>query len=275
METSCNKKWELYDRLIEGIPAGLTVREVFAGRSRTMVRSEAGCGIAMASKQTSYPSSAPQDCVGSSLRDVAALVRSWNFKDASLGLAAMNAWYNTKPHVESAKARISEKYGLFRESGGRPFPEGSAYTQSEDAFLCYQDLVRGKKVAVIGHFAYLEKRYAGICDLSILERDPHKGDYPDTACEYILEDQDYVFITGSTMINKTLPRLLQLCARARIILCGPSTVMSDILFDCGADDLAGFMVEDVDACRSYIGQDSRTLFESGKMVRLVREECCR
>ena len=155
-----------------------------------------------------------------------------------------------------------------------PQAEIGLLTQSEDAFLCYRDLVRGKKVASVGHFAYLENRYADLCTLSILEREQQKGDYPDTAAEYLLEEQDYVFITGASLINKTLPRLLELCGTARVILCGPSTVMSGELFAWGVDDLAGFMVEDADACREFICLDSASVFESGKMVRLIREECC-
>ena len=277
MGTGTGGKWELYDRLIEGIPADLRAEEILVCRSRTMVRSESGCGIAMTVDGEAFPSCMPERPVGKSLRDVAGLVKSWNYLDASVGLAAMNAWYNAQEHLEAVKARMSAAERVDLAARAVECPVGAAQvgllTQTEDAFLCYQDLVRGKKVASVGHFAYLENRYAGLCELSILERDQRRGDYPDTAAEYLLEDQDYVFITGSTLINKTLPRLLQLCGSARVILCGPSTVMSEALFAWGVDDLAGFMVENADACREFISLDSASVFESGKMVRLVREEC--
>ena len=297
MGTGTGGKWELYDRLIEGIPADLRAEEILVCRSRTMVRSESGCGIAMTVDGEAFPSCMPERPVGKLLRDVAGLVKSWNYLDASVGLAAMNAWYNAKEHLEAVKARMSAAERVNLAARAVECPVGAAQavqptggtaqavqltggaaqagllTQTEDAFLCYQDLVRGKKVASVGHFAYLENRYAGLCELSILERDQRRGDYPDTAAEYLLEDQDYVFITGSTLINKTLPRLLQLCGSARVILCGPSTVMSEALFAWGVDDLAGFMVENADACREFISLDSASVFESGKMVRLVREEC--
>lgn len=41
-----------------------------------------------------------------------------------------------------------------------------------------------------------------------------------TVCEYIPE-QAYVFMTGVTLINKTMPRLLQLSCGAKVILIGP------------------------------------------------------
>ena len=67
--------------------------------------------------------------------------------------------------------------------------------------------IKGRKVAVIGRFPNLEP-LAAQCRLHILERRPQSGDFPDPACEYLLPSMDYVFITGSTFINKTLPRLL-------------------------------------------------------------------
>jgi uncharacterized protein (DUF4213/DUF364 family) len=67
---------------------------------------------------------------------------------------------------------------------------------------------KGKKVAVVGHFSLVEKQLGCKCSLSILEREPEGTDFLDSACEYILPEQDFVFITGMTLTNKTLPRLL-------------------------------------------------------------------
>lgn len=77
----------------------------------------------------------------------------------------------------------------------------------------------------------------GICDLVVLERRPLPGDYPDPASEYLLSDWEYVFITGTTIINKTLPRLLELCRGSKIILTGPSTPLTPALFRHGIDVL--------------------------------------
>ena len=38
---------------------------------------------------------------------------------------------------------------------------------------------------------------------------------PDPACEYILSEQDVVIMTATTLINKTMPRLLALSRNAR------------------------------------------------------------
>ena len=60
----------------------------------------------------------------------------------------------------------------------------------------------------MGHFPLVEKQLGRKCSLSILEREPEGADFLDSACEYILPEQDFVFITGMTLTNKTLPRLL-------------------------------------------------------------------
>jgi uncharacterized protein (DUF4213/DUF364 family) len=91
---------------------------------------------------------------------------------------------------------------------------------SENAFDSYSQLVKGKKTAVIGHFHKLEDYLKEAASISVLERKPTGNDFPDSACEYILPEQDFVFITGTTLINKTLPRLLTLAKNAHVVLGG-------------------------------------------------------
>lgn len=110
---------------------------------------------------------------------------------------------------------------------------------TQNAFSDYALAVQNKKAAVIGHFFNLEKFLTNAASVSVLERKPWPGDFPDSACEYILPEQDFVFITGSAFINKTLPRLLQLSGKSRAIVLGPSTPMSPVLFKFGADELSG------------------------------------
>lgn len=92
------------------------------------------------------------------------------------------------------------------------------------------------------------ERLAARCELTVLERAPQEGDLPDPACEYVLPEQDYVFITGTTLINKTLPRLLQLCEGARVVLVGPSVPFTTDWFDLGVEVLAGSVVVDPETC---------------------------
>ena len=73
---------------------------------------------------------------------------------------------------------------------------------------------------------------------------PEWGDYPAEAAEVLLPQQDFVFMTGATFANKTMPRLLELSKHAVTVLVGPSVPLHPILFDYGANGLSGFTVTD-------------------------------
>lgn len=246
--------WEIYDRLIEGIPDDISVLDVCSGETWSYVQSEVGLGVAMTIDSEVRPSIQKKRWIDCTLKECATYVKSWNFKEASLGLSAINAWYNTEKMLNKTKVIHGET------------------NMTRDAFLTYQDEVKGKAVAVIGHFPFLEKRFAPICNLSILERLPQKGDYPDTACEYLLQEQDYVFITGVTFINKTIERLLQLAKRSNVVLVGPSVPMADILFDFGIVALEGFQVEKEDMGKKIIKQSiNQGIFPCGRMVSVKKK----
>jgi uncharacterized protein (DUF4213/DUF364 family) len=194
------------------------------------------------------------EIAGMRTRDLAASVKSWNFHQAALGLAAINSALNSSPSIE-------------RTAGLSPGQQ-----PDEDVFTYMLDEFRGRKVAVVGHFRNLERLQA-VCDLSILERLPQPGDLPDPACEWILPEQDFVVITAATLINKTLPRLLELSRKARVILAGPSTPLTPRLFEFGIDLLGGLVVEDESRVWTVIQEGGQhQIFRGGsRMVKLARE----
>jgi uncharacterized protein (DUF4213/DUF364 family) len=237
--------WEMYDRLIAAVPDDLTVERVHQGPVWTIVRAGGLTGIAVTINETSLPAPHAADYTGRSLREVAALCKDWDFRRAGIGTAALNAWHNHRPLHGAVTGNTFDDYASF---------------------------ARGKKVAIIGHFRMLERSLLDISEVSILERRPEPGDYPDSACEYILPEQDLVFITGSAFTNKTLPRLLQLTKKARTVIVGPSTPMSEILFSYGADELSGLIPDDIPAARyTAVGSDELHLSKVGTRIRMQPE----
>ncbi|HMU66773.1 MAG TPA: DUF364 domain-containing protein, partial [Cellvibrionaceae bacterium] len=89
-----------------------------------------------------------------------------------------------------------------------------------------------------------------------IERRVRPGDLPDTAAEFILPEADWVFITASSIANKTLPRLLALAAQARVVLMGPSVPWLANWQDYGVDYVAGVAIKDPAAL-------AQTLMEGG------------
>ena len=167
--------WDLYDQLIDEIPADITVTQIHTdGKWRRVASSEDGVGMAFGMNVQSRPRATedPADLVGRPLRDVAALAKSWNFEDAGIGMAAVNAYHS---HPVRALAH-----------GFRPCKENNwART-----FHPYTPLVAGKRVAVIGHFPFASAAMPDAAELNILERNVLEGDYPDSACEYLLPEMD-------------------------------------------------------------------------------------
>lgn len=238
--------WTLYDRLIEKTDNCDRIALAVQGDNWTLVKTQAGrLGLAAVHPTRSGKKLDCDAMIGLSVHEAAKKAKSWDFEEASFGLAAINAVLNDDKALP--------------------------VTENPDAFLRYKDRCLGKKVAVIGRFAYLESRLEGLCDLHVLERMPGAKDYPDAACEYLLPDMDVVFITGCTVSNKTLPRLLQLSKDAFTIISGPSTPMDPMLLDIGADALCGFCVTDEQAALRAVA-DCSGIFKSGRMVCMEKEE---
>jgi uncharacterized protein (DUF4213/DUF364 family) len=246
--------WEIYDSLIAAVPSELRVTDCLVGISWILVRSEA-TGMALTMQNGMGPVKNCGSLVGMKVRDLAEYVKSWNSLEAGIGLAAINSAFNTIENVECYSGCKLEKHS------------------QGNAFETYYPELKGKKVSVIGHFPKLEK-LRDWCSLTILERCPQQGDLPDPACEYVLPDQDYVFITAATLINKTLPRLLELSKKAKVILVGPSTPLHPLLFSMGIEGLAGSVLQNEVLWR-YVreGGLGPGIFKQGcQMVRIDKED---
>lgn len=243
--------WKLFDELIALVPEDLVIHDYLAGAHWNLVRTS-HVGMAMTSREGGKGSEIAGKVRGMSAKDAAALIKSWNFQEAALGLATINS-------VLNAPRQILESDLLLKNE-----------RSDASIFECMRAELVGKRIAVVGHFRGLES-LAQVCELTILERKPQTGDMPDPACEYLLRDQDYVFITGTTLMNKTLPRLLELSRGARVALVGPSTPMTPVLFDFGVDILAGTTVLDTKRVWTLIQEgDQHLFFEDGaRMVKLL------
>ncbi len=246
--------WEIYDQLIEGIPEGLPVTSCVSGSNWTMIRSGDRCGTAMTVLGHNAIDRLPVDLDQATLKEVAGLAKSWNFRLAAIGMAAINAWYNTMENAV-ALGHVEEK----DEHG-------------KNAFDYMVESLEGKKVVMIGHFPNIERLTEGKAELKILERSPSGDDYPDSACEYLLPESDAVIITGSAFTNKTMPRLLELSKNAMTCIVGPTTPVSSILFDYGVNLISGFCSSNPAATEKAVCQGIRRgLFRTGAMVNCERK----
>ena len=245
--------WQLYDALIEGVDAARRVDFACCGAWRAWVESEGRAGLASLLLPGGIPAAPTGELVpyrGMKLRDMAALVKSYDPREAALGVAALNAYYNDGDKLLSAGVKL--------------FPSGG---DEGDAFLRMLPEARGKRVATVGHFKDIDSLYGPVCDFTVFEREPRPGDLPESAEEELLPTMDLVFITGMALTNKTLPKLLQFAKYCRVVITGPSLPLTDILFDFGADVLSGVAVSDIVRGRDAVVSDSwRDIFDCSHKV---------
>ena len=64
-----------------------------------------------------------------------------------------------------------------------------------------------------------------------------------------------VITTASTLVNKTLPHLLELSKDAYTILAGPSCPMCSELLDFGIDRIAGLVITNVEGMKDKIRRE--------------------
>ena len=239
--------WKIYDELISEIPSGIAVTDFCLGTHWCYV--DAGCGMGIAHTFTGGGRRTfggdPRDC---DLKEIALLAKSWNLAEASLGFAAINAWYS----------RVDAVIAL-----GGHIDEGVSSGRGDNPFSALREQYAGKRVCVVGHFPNVEGM-AGICDLTVLERNCKSDlDTPDFACEYVIPEQDFVFLTGTTLTNKTAPRLLQLAQDTFVAMVGPTTVPSKALVEAGVRYLGGSLVIDPEAAKYAVKGGSKKTWRQG------------
>lgn len=216
--------FDIYDALIDSVGENSFVDKVYYGRHWASASVGGSCGLAMACEGDSIR---PKQSFGNlpvSLKEAAAGIKSWNYPEASISLAACNAFFNTSERLQELDCY--EPYENYCTAGLK---------------------LSGAKIGLIGHLTVTPEMKEKAKEIFIIERAPKPGDYPDPACEFILPSCDIVLITGSALINKTLPRLLELSRNAYTILTGPSVPMCPELLNFGIDRLAGMVVSDPDA----------------------------
>lgn len=237
-------RWTLYDQMIEGVPDQVLVRDYALGLGWSYVEADSAMGVAYTCRGGATRPTDERDFRGLPLREMAALAKSWRFEEATLGVAALNAWYGQRCLVDELGAVYDEPVEL---------PDGSL--RKQDAFEVMRPRIEehgDAHVVVVGHFPHVD-RIAEYARLTVLERCCRDGiDLPDPACEFVLPEADFAFITGVTLENKTAPRLLELACDAVVTMVGPSVVMARPLLEAGVAVIAGSVVVDPDRARQAV-----------------------
>jgi len=233
----------ILDELLNTLKDDAPVRSILVGAHWTVVCSRS-CGLAstlMANRP--HPPTRVREA-GSlhrkTARELAGYATSDDLLEASIGVAALNSLLEVR---EDRSVEINAFDVLAREGQGR-------------------------SVALIGHFPFIPKLRPLVVRLWVIEQHPADDEYPPEAADDLIPQADVVAVTGSSLINHTLDGLLAACRPGAIVMVlGPSTPLSPILFEHGVTILSGSRVVDEYAVLRTVGQGAT--FQQVEGVRLL------
>jgi uncharacterized protein len=234
--------------LLDSITVDHEVTELCVGAFFTAVVSR-GCGLASTMRGRCCGHEGPSVHNAGSLlpqgaRALARQALSGSEMEASIGLAALNSLLEVD---ESRLADVNASDLLFQRATGR-------------------------RVALIGDFPFvpeLGRRALELWTLDLREPGP-EGELERLMAR--LPEADVCAITGTTLINHTLPdivdRLRPDCFR---LMLGPTTPLSPVLFEYGLDVLSGVVVTDPQRAMACVRQGAGfRQIEGRRLVSMVR-----
>lgn len=153
--------------------------------------------------------------------------------------------------LEMASFALNEKHPLLKSLGLAVLNAATNYFIKEEDYNTSQNrdnytVKKGDKVAMIGFIAPIYNRISEVTeDIYVFDRgrEGQNNIYKEKEQEEILPKCDVVIITGTTLINDTLEKLLLLCKGCReVVIMGPSTLMyREVFKEMGVTCLAGTM----------------------------------
>jgi len=242
----------LLEKIVDKVEDGI-IRDVCIALNWTAVvvevEGQVRCGLAATMNGRHEHTGEPEvpqagNLVGRSTSELLAFLGQMNCPRTSLATATLNALIPQQPET---------------------WKDGNAVE-----FLAEHG--QGKKVALIGHFPFVDILRERLDNLTVIDQNPLSGDYPEEAAPDFLPQADLVAMTSMTLMNGTFPSLMELCRPdTGVMLIGPSTPLSPVLYDVGVDWLSGAIVEDIPAVLDVVrqGGNFRQVRRAG--VRLVTQ----
>jgi len=218
------KSTEIYDLMLDNVAShDAIIDELIIGLTWTYCRSEY-TGLCMTANTRSRTFEWSGSLKGKPVSSLAEWVRGWDAMKSSIGMSAINSVINKNSN-----------------SSYKLIPHTHVGRENLAVFDYFLPHIKDKKSVVIGRYPGMEILQQEH-DLKIIELDPGVHDYPAPASEFLLPDAEWVFLTGTSLANKTFPRLMELSQNANVVLMGPSVPWLDELSLFGVDFLVGVNV---------------------------------
>ena len=222
------------EALLAELKVDAPVRQVLVGAFWTAAVLEGDpprCGLASTLRATIHdevpPTHQPGRLREHSGRELAEWLRSFQILEASIGMAAYNALLEVD---ETACTEVNAEDVIIQRGAGR-------------------------RVAIVGHFPFVERVRQKAEACWVLELHPRPGDLSASQAAEVLPQADVVALSGTTLLNHTFDGLIALCRPgAFVILLGASAPLSPVLLQRGVDAIAGTRVVDVAAVLDAVAE---------------------
>lgn len=114
---------------------------------------------------------------------------------------------------------------------------------------------KDRNLAIVGHFPFIERMASVTRNCWVIEKRPVGDDFPEDRSRDLIPQADVVAITGTAFINHTIEELLALCRPTSLVLIlGPSTPLTPLLFKYGVSFISGTRIVDEAAAETTILQ---------------------
>lgn len=196
------------------------VEQVVAGDKFIAVTAGGRMGLAslLGAKPRENESSLPRNLIGQTAAQAAQYLMHSSPFAICLGLAALNA-SNTPDAATITKSNVS--------------------AESLIAKLAKQGIV-----GLVGHFPFTETLRQKVGKLHLFELKDVPGAVPKDQWETVLPQVDVMAVTATALLTRQMAYFLARASQARIIILGPTTPLTQALFQFGADYLCGSVVSD-------------------------------
>ncbi len=158
--------------------------------------------------------------------ELAEYLRSDNLLEAAIGMATVNSSLPRPPSDSFVEVNARE---LLIERG------------------------KDKVVGIIGHFPFVDALRMTARKVLVFEKIPREGDLSESDIPSYLPEADVVGLTATSIINHSFEEVMRhIKPTAFVVMLGPSTPLSHVLFDFGIHALAGTLASDVEKLKREV-----------------------
>lgn len=233
--------------LVDEVPPDVRVREVRIGPMWTVAVTDVGAGLAStfawACDDRPRPLvAAAGTLAGRPVHELVASALEGSPLEMAVAMAAVNA---SLPRIDHPRT-------------------------TENAVEVLTAASRGRRLAVIGHFPFVDRlRAMAEVDVFELAGRLRPGDLPSAELEKRLVIADVVAITATTLLNHSLENILGWCRPDALrVMLGPTTPLHPAMWTWGLDVLSGVEVHDA-AAALRCAAEGATLRQMGGLTKVT------